>query len=102
MGLGANLVYGQRFDPETGQQFQRLVFCGHAGMQIADIIGVHVLVKAAVAQGVPVRLDLENQLNEPDALYGFPKGGGRLIRHSRADSADLLQLRAALRVLLLL
>ena len=41
-----------------------------------------------------VRLDLEDQLDEPDGLHGLAERGRRLVRHARRDAAHLAEFGA--------
>ena len=87
--LGANLVDGQCFDPEVGEQFNCLFLGDVSPFQVGRQIGIYVLVEAAVAEGVSVGLDLQDQLDEPHSLHCLVESLGRLIRDLIADAGDL-------------
>ena len=95
VGLGAHLVDGEGLYPQAGQQLQGIVAGDAAAVDVGPVVGVHVLVKAAVGQAVAVGLDLEYQLDEPYGLHRLPEGPGGLIGHAGAGVGQLQQLGAA-------
>ena len=86
--LGADLVDGQRLDPEVSEKLHGLFLCYPSLFQVGCQIGIDILIKAAIAEGVSVGLDLQDQLDEPDGLHGFVESLCRLIRHLAADAGD--------------
>ena len=63
--LRAELVDGQGLDPQAGQKLERGLPGEPAGLHIRLIVGIHILIKASVAQGVTVGFDLKDELDEP-------------------------------------
>jgi hypothetical protein len=76
-------------DPEAVEQLQRAV----AIETPADPVGLaeraHVLIEAARRDGVAVRLDLDDEVNEPEGLQRLVEGVRRFGRHLPADSREL-------------
>ena len=93
--LRAELVDGQGLDPQAGQKLERVLPGEPAGADVGNIIGVHILVEAAVAQRVAVGLDLKDELDEPDRLDGLAEGLRRLVGHLCADAAHFQKLCAS-------
>ncbi len=100
MCLAANLVDGERFDPQVAEKLERLILGDAAGCQIGFIVGEQVLVHAPVGQRVAVGLDLQHHLQEPHRLHRLAKGLGRLVGHFVADAGHLKKLGGPLGVLL--
>ena len=92
VGLGANLVDGEGLNPQASQELQSLLFADSADFNVPLVVGVHVLVKAAVGKGMAVGLNLQNELDEPYRLHCFPEGGGGLVGHLGADAGHFRQL----------
>ena len=57
---------------------------------------IHVLVESSGCNGIPVCLDLGDQLCKPNGLNGFVKVAGRPGRHSGTNVADFFKLRLSL------
>ena len=92
VGLRTDLIDGQCLDPQIGQQLHRLILGDAALLQIGGQIGVHILVKAAIGQGVTVGFNLQDQLNKPGGLHRLVEGLRRLVRNFLADSGNFQQL----------
>ena len=91
MSLRTDLVDGQSLNPEVCQQFHGLIFGDGTLFQIGSQIGIDILVKTTVGQGVAIGLNLQNQLDEPGSLHSFVEGFCGLIGNLVADSGDLQQ-----------
>ncbi|OPZ68354.1 MAG: hypothetical protein BWY81_00871 [Firmicutes bacterium ADurb.Bin467] len=93
---GAHLVDRKRLEPEVRQELARGVPGDQTRGEVADVIGVEVLVHAAVGERVAVRLDLQHEVHEPHGLHGLAERLGRMVRdlleHLR-HLAELLRAR---------
>ncbi len=102
MSLGADFIDGQRLDPEAGQKLKRLILGDLPFADILDVVGIHELVKSAEAQGMSVRLDLQDQLDKPHRLHRFTERPRRFVRDFGADAADFGEFRFSRGVVLFL
>ena len=88
----AQLVQVPDLDVEVLDELLHLLPGGHACLDVVLVVGVHVLVEAAVGDGVAVALDQDDAVGQVDQLDGLPEGAGRVLRDPGAVGGHLLQL----------
>ena len=90
--LGADLVDGQRLDPEVREELDSIVLGDASLVQVGFQIRIYVLVEAAVAEGVSVGLDLKDQLDEPYRLDRLVEGLSGFVGNLVTDPGNFEKL----------
>ena len=92
MAAGTDFVDFKQLQPETLQQFDRIGGAKPlAQFHIAPEPRIEKLIQAAKRNGVPIGLNLQNQLDEIAELQRLPESLGRLARDQIAVFGDLIQ-----------
>ena len=95
--LGVHVGAPGHTDPDRLQQHQGLVVGEPPLVDVFAVIGIEVLVDAAVADDAADRLfETRYGLNEPLRLHRLAEGPGRMLGNPLADVRDLVQLAATL------
>lgn len=96
-GLCINIGASGHPDPDRLEEHQGLVLAEPAFVDVLSVVGVEVLIDAAVADDAADRLlEPRDRLDEPLRLHCFMEGTRRMLGDSLADLGDLQELASAL------
>ena len=98
MAPGADFVDGEGFEPEVCHELTGSVFGDTACREVSFVVRPEILIHSSVREGVPVGLNLQNEMYKPERLDGFLQGFGGFIGDLAQNPCHFLQLSSTSRL----